>query len=211
MTCLHIDCIPSKIIVEKFGGKSMERITWDQFFMAQSHLLALRSTCTRLAVGATIVREKRIIAGGYNGSISGDEHCIDVGCYVIDNHCVRTVHAEVNALLQCSKYGTPTNGADIYVTHFPCLQCAKAIIQAGIKNVFYATDYKNDSYAIELFEKANVKVVQVPFNVQNIDYLRDEKLHLLLELLDKLRKSGASDEELFPFEKRVNELFGKSF
>lgn len=206
---LHKDNFPSKLIVEKFGGKSMGRITWDQFFMAQSHLLALRSTCRRLAVGATIVREKRIIAGGYNGSISGDEHCIDVGCYVVDNHCVRTVHAEVNALLQCSKYGTSTNGADIYVTHFPCLQCTKAIIQAGIKNVYYATDYKNSSYADELFKKAGVKVVHVPFNVQNIDYLKDEKLHLLVEMLEKLRNSGASEEELFPYEKRVTELFGE--
>ena len=68
----------------------MERISWDQYFMTQSHLLSLRSTCTRLAVGATIVRDKRIIAGGYNGSIKGGVHCIDDGCYVIDNHCVRT-------------------------------------------------------------------------------------------------------------------------
>ena len=76
----------------------MERISWDQYFMTQSHLLSLRSTCTRLAVGATIVRDKRIIAGGYNGSIKGGVHCIDDGCYVIDNHCVRTIHAEMNAL-----------------------------------------------------------------------------------------------------------------
>ena len=83
----------------------MERISWDQYFMTQSHLLSLRSTCTRLAVGATIVRDKRIIAGGYNGSIKGGVHCIDDGCYVIDNHCVRTIHAEMNALLQCAKFG----------------------------------------------------------------------------------------------------------
>ncbi len=91
----------------------MERITWDQFFMAQCHLLAVRSTCTRLAVGATIVRDNRIIAGGYNGSISGGDHCIDHGCYVVDNHCVRTIHAEMNALLQCSKYGIPVAGFDV--------------------------------------------------------------------------------------------------
>ncbi|BDH62361.1 ComE operon protein 2 [Lysinibacillus sp. PLM2] len=187
----------------------MERITWDQFFMAQSHLLALRSTCTRLTVGATIVREKRIIAGGYNGSISGDEHCIEQGCYVVDNHCVRTVHAEVNALLQCAKYGTPTNGADLYVTHFPCLPCTKSIIQAGIKNVFYAKDYKNSTYALELFEKANVNVVHVPFDEAKIDFLKDEKLDLVLEMLNKLRMSGASTDELLPFEEKVNELFGK--
>ncbi|WP_368730708.1 deaminase [Herbaspirillum sp. VT-16-41] len=88
--------------------------------MAQSHLLSLRSTCTRLMVGATIVRDKRIIAGGYNGSVSGGVHCIDEGCLVVDGHCVRTVHAEANALLQCAKFGVPTDNADIYVTHFPC-------------------------------------------------------------------------------------------
>lgn len=187
----------------------MERITWDQFFMAQSHLLALRSTCTRLAVGATIVREKRIIAGGYNGSISGDEHCIEQGCYVIDNHCVRTVHAEVNALLQCAKYGTSTDGADLYVTHFPCLPCTKSIIQSGIKNVYYATSYKNNPYALELFEKANVNVVHVPFDEAKIDFLQDEKLQFSLEMMNKLRSLGATEEELVPFEQKVNELFGK--
>lgn len=139
----------------------MKRIPWDQYFMAQSHLLALRSTCSRLTVGATIVRDKRIIAGGYNGSIADGEHCIDVGCYVIDNHCVRTIHAEMNALLQCAKFGVQTDGAEIYVTHFPCLQCCKALIQAGIKAVYYAEDYKNHPYAMELFEKAHIKVEQV--------------------------------------------------
>nr|WP_106780036.1 ComE operon protein 2 [Lysinibacillus timonensis] len=187
----------------------MERITWDQFFMAQCHLLALRSTCARLAVGATIVREKRIIAGGYNGSISGDEHCIENGCYVVDHHCVRTVHAESNALLQCAKYGTSTNGADLYVTHFPCLQCTKSIIQAGIKNVFYAKDYKNNPYALELFEKAKVNVLHIPFDEANIDFLQDKKFELANEMLNKLRNFGATNEELIPFEEKVKELFVK--
>lgn len=185
----------------------MERISWDQFFMAQSHILALRSTCTRLAVGATIVRDKRIIAAGYNGSISGDDHCIDKGCYVVDNHCIRTVHAEVNALLQCAKYGISTNGADIYVTHFPCLACSKSIIQAGIKNVYYSSDYKNDPFALELFKKANVNVVQVPFIKENIDFLKDEKQKLAEEMLQKLRELGESDDNLKQYEKRVMELF----
>ncbi|MDC3415583.1 ComE operon protein 2 [Aquibacillus salsiterrae] len=139
----------------------MERISWNQYFMAQSHLLALRSTCERLMVGATIVRDKRIIAGGYNGSVSGGVHCIDEGCYVIDGHCVRTVHAEMNALLQCSKFGVATDGAEIYVTHFPCLQCSKAIIQSGIKKVYYASDYKNHPYSLELFKDSHVQVEKV--------------------------------------------------
>ncbi|MFJ8262230.1 ComE operon protein 2 [Rummeliibacillus sp. NPDC094406] len=188
----------------------MERITWNQFFMAQSHLLALRSTCTRLSVGATIVRDKRIIAGGYNGSISGDDHCIDKGCYVVDNHCVRTVHAEVNALLQCAKYGTPTNGADLYVSHFPCLPCTKSIIQAGIKNLYYATDYKNNPYAVELLEQAGVNIVHVPFDERKIDFLSNEKIALYVDLLAKLREHGATLEELEPYEQKVEELFGLS-
>lgn len=142
----------------------MQRIKWDQFFMAQCFLISTRSTCTRLAVGATIVRDKRIIAGGYNGSIAGGDHCIDKGCYVIDNHCVRTIHAEMNAILQCAKFGVPTEGAEIYVTHFPCLQCTKAIIQAGIKVIYYAEDYKNHPYALELLEQAGVKVEKVNFD-----------------------------------------------
>ncbi|WP_426056759.1 deaminase, partial [Escherichia coli] len=85
------------------------------------------------------------IAGGYNGSVSGGTHCIDEGCYVVDNHCVRTIHAEMNAILQCAKFGVPTEGAEIYVTHFPCLQCTKMILQAGIKKIYYLKDYRNDA------------------------------------------------------------------
>lgn len=140
---------------------TFERIPWDQYFMGQSLLLSLRSTCTRLAVGATIVRDKRIIAGGYNGSVSGDVHCIDEGCYLVDNHCVRTIHAEMNAILQCAKFGVKTDQAEIYVTHFPCLQCTKMIIQAGIKKIVYLKDYHNNDYALRLIEQAGVEVEQV--------------------------------------------------
>ena len=82
-----------------------KRIDWDQYFMVQAALLASRSTCKRLSVGAVLVRDKRIIAGGYNGSVSGDYHCIDEGCYLRDGHCVRTIHAELNAILQCARFG----------------------------------------------------------------------------------------------------------
>ncbi|MFD1207040.1 MULTISPECIES: ComE operon protein 2 [Sporosarcina] len=186
----------------------MERITWDQFFMAQCHLLAVRSTCTRLTVGATIVRDNRIIAGGYNGSISGGDHCIDHGCYVVGNHCVRTIHAEMNALLQCAKYGSPVEGASLYVTHFPCLQCSKAIIQSGIKHVYYATDYKNDEYAMKLFAQSGVSVQHIPFDERNIDFAKDDKLALIDELISQMASLGASSEELVPYQKRADELFG---
>lgn len=139
----------------------VERIPWNQYFMSQSVLLAQRSTCTRLMVGATIVREKRIIAGGYNGSVSGDSHCIDEGCYILEGHCVRTIHAEMNAILQCSKFGAQTEGAEIYVTHFPCLQCTKMIIQAGITKINYLEDYHNNPYALKLIEQAHVQCQKV--------------------------------------------------
>ncbi|NMA89991.1 MAG: ComE operon protein 2 [Amphibacillus sp.] len=151
----------------------MTRISWEQYFMTQSHLIALRSTCERLTVGATIVRDNRIIAGGYNGSVSGSDHCIDEGCYVIDGHCVRTVHAEMNAILQCAKFGVQTEGAEIYVTHYPCLQCCKAIIQAGIKTVYYAADYRNHPYASELFKDANVNVQFIPLENESIQLLNN--------------------------------------
>lgn len=146
----------------------MQRISWDEYFMAQSHLLSLRSTCSRLSVGATIVKDKRIVSGGYNGSIKGDEHCIDVGCKVVEGHCVRTIHAEINAILQCSKFGAGTEGATIYVTHFPCLNCTKSIIQAGIKEICYANDYRNNEYARELLERSGVVVRKVDYDVNNV-------------------------------------------
>lgn len=140
----------------------MKRIAWHQYFMAQAHLVALRSTCTRLMVGAVVIREKRIIASGYNGSVADGSHCIDDGCYIVEGHCVRTVHAEANALLQCAKFGVPTNETEMYVTHFPCLHCTKQIIQAGISKVYYANDYRNNELAIQLFKESNVAVEKVP-------------------------------------------------
>lgn len=151
----------------------MERIEWKEYFMAQSHLLALRSTCERLSVGATIVKNNRVIAGGYNGSVSGEEHCIDVGCLVVEGHCIRTIHAEMNAILQCAKLGVPSEGSTIYVTHFPCLNCTKSIIQAGIKTIYYAEDYKNHTYAIQLLKQSNVHFEKIDFHPEDVvNYLR---------------------------------------
>ncbi|SDN01000.1 ComE operon protein 2 [Sediminibacillus halophilus] len=185
----------------------MERISWNQYFMAQSHLLALRSTCQRLMVGATIVRDKRIIAGGYNGSVSGSVHCIDEGCYVIDGHCVRTVHAEINALLQCAKFGVATDGAELYVTHFPCLQCCKSIIQSGIRKVYYAEDYKNHPYAIELFQDAGVETEKVKLEEVAVDIRVQEKKQYVDQLLDKLEEAGKDEQELTAFKQEAEQLF----
>lgn len=148
-----------------------QRIPWDQYFMMQAVLLSSRSTCERLSVGATIVRDKRIIAGGYNGSVSGDVHCIDEGCYLVDGHCVRTIHAEMNAILQCAKFGAATDGAEIYVTDFPCLQCTKMLLQAGITKIHYLRNYHNDDYAMSLIERKHVALQQVKFDQSDLDKL----------------------------------------
>src|SRR5699024_11397094 len=90
----------------------------------------------------------------------GDQ-CMEYGCYIVDGLCVRIVHAEANALLQCAKSGVPTNETTLYVTHFPCLQCPKQIIQAGITKVVYEHDYRNHELAVQLFNESNIEVVQI--------------------------------------------------
>ena len=136
--------------------------------MLQAALLSSRSTCKRLSVGAVLVRDRRIIGSGYNGAVSGDEHCIDSECYLRDGHCVRTIHAEMNALLQCAKFGTSTDGAVVYVTDFPCLQCTKSLLQAGIKQINYLRNYHNDEYAMELIKLKNVKLQQIKLSADTI-------------------------------------------
>lgn len=185
----------------------MKRIEWDQYFMAQSHLLATRSTCTRLAVGATIVRDKRIIAGGYNGSISGGVHCIDEGCYVIDGHCVRTIHAEMNAILQCAKFGASTADAEMYVTHFPCLQCCKAIIQSGVKAVYYAEDYKNHPLAVEMYESAGVVTKKVELEHDIFDSKNKEKLILTTKMFRKLEELGVGADQIREYYDEASRLY----
>nr|WP_047999979.1 ComE operon protein 2 [Lactiplantibacillus herbarum] len=155
-----------------------QRIPWDQYFMMQAVLLSARSTCERLSVGATIVRDKRIIAGGYNGSVSGDVHCIDEGCYLVDGHCVRTIHAEMNAILQCAKFGAATDGSEIYVTDFPCLQCTKMLLQAGIQKIHYLRNYHNDEYAMALIERKHVTLQQVKFSQGDLDKLNLDQVLL---------------------------------
>lgn len=146
-----------------------QRIGWDQYFMLQAALLSSRSTCKRLSVGTVLVRDRRIIGSGYNGAVSGDEHCIDSECYLRDGHCVRTIHAEMNALLQCAKFGTSTDGAVVYVTDFPCLQCTKSLLQAGITQINYLRNYHNDEYAMELIKLKHVKLQQIKLSADTID------------------------------------------
>jgi len=138
----------------------MTRPTWDSYFMKIAEDVALRSTCDRAMVGAVLVKDKHIISTGYNGSPAGLEHCDDVGHLMVDGHCVRTVHAEVNAIIQAAVFGLATRDAVCYVTHFPCLNCTKTLINARISKLIYKNAYRVDPIAIEFLQKANIIVEQ---------------------------------------------------
>lgn len=143
----------------------------DAYFMAMAHLASTRATCDRKHVGAVIVRDGHAIATGYNGSAPGSEHCDDVGHDIVEladgvKNCVRTTHAELNAILQAAKFGTDTAGASIYTNTFPCWPCAKAILGAGIVRVVFDADYKNDprvetAFAVKAVTVERYKEVEV--------------------------------------------------
>ncbi len=128
-----------------------DRRSWDQYFLMITRQVAERSTCTRAKVGAVFVRDKNILATGYNGSPSGLPHCFEVGCLVyqsrtpsgeVEENCFRTIHAEINAIAQAAKNGASIRDADIYITHTPCIHCFKVLINTGIRRILYEKPYK---------------------------------------------------------------------
>jgi dCMP deaminase len=145
------------------------RPSWNQYFMTITRQVAERSTCLRAKVGAVIVRDRSILATGYNGSPAGLPHCSEVGCLIyesrtpdgeIEQNCYRTIHAEINAITQAARNGNAIRDADIYVTHTPCIHCLKVLINTGIRNVFYERPYKLHTVA-DLLGHARIKLVQV--------------------------------------------------
>lgn len=132
-----------------------QRPNWDEYFLMIAKLAATRSTCLAFPVGAVIVKNKQVLATGYNGSPSGSVHCTSQGfCYPELSSCdaskilpSRSVHAEANAIAQAARHGISTSGAIIYVTLEPCLSCLKLIISAGIKEVFYETPFNSGEKA----------------------------------------------------------------
>lgn len=137
----------------------------DTYFMNMAKLSATRSTCLRRSVGAVIVKEKRILTTGYNGAPRGLKHCEETGCVRLEKHIesgtrhelCRGVHAEQNAVIQAAYFGVSVKDASIYITNFPCVLCAKILINAGIKEVVYLDDYV-DVLSREILEESNVIV-----------------------------------------------------
>ncbi len=138
------------------------RKSWNEYFMDITNIVATRSTCDRAMVGCVLVnKDNRIISTGYNGSVANNPHCDDIGHTMRDGHCIATIHAEMNALLYCAKEGISVKDSRCYVTHFPCLNCTKSLLQAGIKEIYYHNDYRVDDYAIELMEKNNINYKKI--------------------------------------------------
>ncbi len=145
----------------------MQRPVWDDYFMEITEVVSRRSTCLRRQVGAIIVRDHRILATGYNGAPSGIRHCLETGCLREKqgipsgerHELCRGLHAEQNALLQAAVHGIPIAGGIFYVTHQPCVLCAKMIANANIREVVYRGDYP-DLLALDIFEESGVKLVR---------------------------------------------------
>jgi len=128
----------------------MQRDPWDVYFMKIAHQVATRGTCHRKHVGCVIVRDRTILATGYNGSIRGLPHCDEVGHMMENGHCTRTVHAEANAVAQAARNGVSLMGGELYVTASPCWSCFKLMVNSGIKRIIYGEFYRDD----RIFEAA---------------------------------------------------------
>lgn len=139
-----------------------DRLSWQEYFMNLAMTVSQRGTCDRAYVGCVIVnKENRIVSTGYNGSIKGNPHCDEIGHTMRGGHCIATIHAEMNALLYCAKEGISVNGCIAYVTHFPCLNCTKSLIQAGISKIYYNNAYRVDDYAKELLERNKIPYIKI--------------------------------------------------
>lgn len=147
--------------------KDKERLPWDDYFLEIAHLVAKRSTCLRRHVGAVVVKNKRILATGYNGAPSGLKHCAEVGCLretmkvpAGERHeLCRGLHGEQNAIIQAAYYGISIGNSTLYATHSPCSICAKMLVNAGVKKVVISSGYP-DKMAAEILKEAGIEVVK---------------------------------------------------
>lgn len=140
----------------------MSRPSWDEYFMSIARIASIRGTCNRKQVGCVLVGPHRsVIATGYNGSMPGAEHCDDVGHDMEHSHCVRAVHAEVNAVIAAARGGQTTMDTTAYTTAYPCWQCFKVLVTAGVSRIVYDEAYRPD-LRVELATARGMGVVLQP-------------------------------------------------
>lgn len=146
-----------------------DRPSWDEYFMQMAQLTAQRSTCLRRKVGAVIVKDKHIIATGYNGAPRGLKHCVELGGCLREklkipsgqrHELCRALHAEQNAIIQAATLGQSIEDGTIYITHQPCAICAKMIINAGLKRIVVKEGYPDD-LSVEILDEAGLKIVML--------------------------------------------------
>lgn len=146
-----------------------DRLSWDQYFMEIAHVAARRSTCARASVGCVFVRDRSIVATGYNGSPAGMPHCTEVGCLIYrsedpdgnpEENCFRAIHAEINAISQAARRGAAIDGAHVYITHSPCMHCLKTLLNTGVQRICYTKPYKLER-ARYFLEHSNVAFEQI--------------------------------------------------
>ena len=138
----------------------MARVSWEEYFMNIAKQVATRSTCERKHVGSVIVRDRIILSTGYNGSIRGMPHCDEMGHMMENGHCVATIHAEANAVLQAARNGVRIEGAEVYITASPCWQCFKTIANAGLRRICYGEFYR-DERIFEVAKKIGIELVHI--------------------------------------------------
>ena len=162
------DAKKGDVSTERAQVKTEKRPEWDEYFLAIAKLVSSRSTCLRRSVGAVLVRDKRILATGYNGAPTGLRHCLELGC-LREHHNVpsgerhelcRGLHAEQNAIIQAATHGVYVQGATLYCTNHPCVICAKMIINVGAVRVIFRDGY-GDKLSEDMLQEAGIKVVQL--------------------------------------------------
>ena len=150
-------------------SKENSRPKWDEYFLKLAMLASERSTCPRMHCGCVLVKDRFVLATGYNGSLPHQPHCEDVGCLIVDNHCVRTNHAEINALVQATVHGISTKGSTAYITNMSCTTCSKALIAAGIKRVVVFSDFP-DTLATKFYNESGVEIKNLGMPDKEIKY-----------------------------------------
>ncbi len=141
-------------------GRATMRKSWDAYFMDIARQVATRSTCDRKHVGCVLVVDRRIISTGYNGSVPGQPHCDDVGHDMDNDHCVRTVHAEINAVTQAARSGARTQGAHVFVNTYPCWDCFKVLLTAGVTRVVFDSEYRMNPRVENAARASNVEITK---------------------------------------------------
>ena len=142
----------------------MEKISFDKWALNVAEQIKERATCKKAKVGAVLINdEKAIISTGYNGAPKKGKECLEVGCLIVDNHCVRTTHAEINAITQAASQGSPTRNSTMYTTITPCFTCIKTMINAGVKRVVFRNDYDNKliQEVEEYMNSLNIEIVKL--------------------------------------------------